>query len=302
MPVVLPKGKKYPVCLTFDFDAISVWLGAFNATSPSYISRGEYGARCGVPRILDILARHKIKTTFFIPGHTVETYPEVCASIYKAGHEIGHHNYCHESPNSLNYEEEVKIVEKGIRAIEELTGKPPVGYRSPAWDLSPNTLNILADHGFKYESSLMADDRPYWCRLGDKVSKDAPYVFGRNSRILELPVNWALDDFWRFEFVMYPVPPLIMGVNTPDQVFDMWTSEFDYQYKNVKGGVFNIVCHPQVIGRGHRIVMLEKFVSFIERYEGVWFAKCQEIADAWKDEDEQAKRKEEKQLSAIATG
>ncbi|MDH2902027.1 MAG: polysaccharide deacetylase [archaeon] len=281
MPLYLPSGKKYAVCLTFDFDAISLWIGTFRSTSPSYISRGEYGAKCGVPRILELLEKHRIVTTFFIPGHTIETYPEVCDEIRKHGHEIACHNYCHENPLELNYQEENRVIRKGIRAIEWLTGKEPIGYRSPAWDVGPNTIKILENNGFQYDSSLMGDDKPYRCRTGDKASLHRKYLFGKHSKILELPVTWSLDDFWRFEMVL--ASPPTMGVNTPKQVFEMWSSEFEFQYNNVPGGLFNSVCHPQVSGRGHRLIFLDNLIQFMKGYKGVWFARCADVLSCWRD-------------------
>jgi peptidoglycan/xylan/chitin deacetylase (PgdA/CDA1 family) len=203
--------------------------------------------------------------------------------ICEAGDEVAHHNYCHENPNELSYNDEVRVIEKGIKSIEKLTGKAPIGYRSPAWDLSSNTIKILLDHGFKYESGLMANDRPYRCRIGDNETDGSRYEFGEETELLELPVTWSLDDWWRFEFVLYPVPPLSPGVNTPDEVFDMWSREFDYQYKFVKGGVFTSVCHPQVTGRGSRILFLDKLLRFMKKHEGVWFAKCSDLVTAWRD-------------------
>jgi peptidoglycan/xylan/chitin deacetylase (PgdA/CDA1 family) len=277
----LPSDKRQVVCLTFDFDAISLWIGTFRSTSLSLISRGEYGARCGLQRILELLNKHRVVTTFFVPGHTIETYPDICSEIWKNGHEIACHNYCHENPLLLSYEQENRVIRKGIKAIEWLTGKSPIGYRSPAWDVGRNTIKILEDNGIKYDSSLMGDDRPYKCRIGDKASYRRKYAFGRDSKVLELPVNWSLDDFWRFEMVS--LPPQSSGVNTPKQVFDMWSSEFNFLYNNVPGAVFNSVCHPEVSGRGHRLIFVDKLIRFMKRYKGVWFARCADVLSYWKD-------------------
>lgn len=114
----LPEGKKIAVNLGFDFDSSSVWMESFGKTSQVYASRGEYGAVVGVPRILNLLEQYDIKATFFIPGHTVDTFPEICKEIVKRGHEVGHHGYVHEDPTDLSYEEEDAIIIKGLETLE----------------------------------------------------------------------------------------------------------------------------------------------------------------------------------------
>jgi len=160
----MSQSSRPTVCLTFDFDAISVWLGSFGVDTPTAISRGEFGARVGVPRILRLLAREQINATFYIPGHTVDSVPEVCAEIRDAGHEIGHHGYLHESPVTLDEQHEREVIEKGLESLQRL-GVTPAGYRSPGWDLSANSVRLLLEYSFVYDSSMMgADYQPYWCR------------------------------------------------------------------------------------------------------------------------------------------
>jgi peptidoglycan/xylan/chitin deacetylase (PgdA/CDA1 family) len=169
------KTERDTVCLTFDFDALSVWLGGFAQVTPAMLSLGEFGARVGVPRILALLERYGIGATFFIPGHTVESFPEVTAAIVAAGHEVGHHGYGHEDPSSQTPAEERASLERGMTALEAVTGQRPGGYRSPSWDYSDLTLSLLVEYGFLYDSSLFAGDfYPYRPRLGDVVSKDRP--------------------------------------------------------------------------------------------------------------------------------
>jgi len=141
------------VCLTFDFDAISIWIGPMGATSPNMISRGEFGP-VGVERILKLLDREGIPATFFVPGHTADTYPESVRAIVAAGHEIGH-GYLHENPVALaSREEERAILERGLEALERVTGSRPVGYRSPAWDNSPHTIGLLPDKSAESPGAL----------------------------------------------------------------------------------------------------------------------------------------------------
>jgi len=278
MPVDMPSNATCAVCLTFDFDAMSVWLN-LKERSPTSISRGEFGARVGIWRILTLLGTHDIKTTFFVPGHTADTYPEIVRKIHENGHEIAHHGYCHESPADLKYEEEVAILDKGISSLKAITGKRPLGYRSPSWETSPNTLKLLLERSFIYDSSTMADDfTPYKCRIGDKASTSKPFKFGRECRLLEIPVAWNLDDWTLFEYEE------CSGLSAPSRVYEIWCGDFDYMYKHVENGVFNLTLHPQVIGRGHRIVVLDKLIKHMKSVTSVWFARMIDVANEFLDE------------------
>ena len=266
------------VCLSFDFDAICLWLGSLNATSPSAISRGEFGA-VATRRLLDMLARWDIKSTWFIPGHTIDTYPDLVRRVADAGHEIGHHNYCHENPISLSLDEERRVLDRGTETIRLITGKAPEGFRSPAWDLSPHSLGLLLERGFLYDSSLMGNDyTPYYCRVGDVAAKDGPYIFGREVEMVELPVTWGLDDFPAFEW-LYGVN---QGLSAPSQVYERWAGDFDYLCDFVGAGVYCLTMHPQVIGRGHRLLMLNRLVEHMKERTGVRFSTMAEVAREWK--------------------
>ena len=270
------------VCLTFDFDAISLWIGPLGATSPSMISRGEFGP-VGVERILKLLDREGIPATFFVPGHTADTYPESVRAIVAAGHEVGHHGYLHENPVSLaSREEERAILERGLAALERVTGTRPVGYRSPAWDNSPHTIGLLLEYGFRYESSLMGHDfLPYWCRVGDVIRPDGPYEFGTSVDLVELPVSWILDDFPHFEYLRVGnrVSP---GLSAPSKVEEIWRDEFGFMYREIAGGTFTLTMHPQVIGRGHRMLLLERLIAHFKSHEGVRFTTLATAAEEFR--------------------
>lgn len=270
------------VCLTFDFDALCIWIGPREAASPSAISRGEFAA-VGVARLLKMLEARNLKATFFIPGHTVETYPASVLAILEAGHEVGHHGYLHENPVSLpSKEAERAVLERGFEAFQKVAGVRPEGYRSPAWDNSPHTIELLLEFGFRYESSLMAHDfRPYWCRVGDVPNTDGPYLFGNNVDLVEMPVSWVLDDFPHFEFVksggqLYP------GLSAGSKVEEIWKDEFAFMLREEQGGVFNLTCHPEIIGRGYRMLMLERLVDHMLEQDGVQFTTLGEAASAWR--------------------
>jgi peptidoglycan/xylan/chitin deacetylase (PgdA/CDA1 family) len=261
--------------LTFDFDAMSVWIGGTD--NPAAVSRGEFGA-VAVPRILSLLERHEARGTFFIPGHTALAYPDLVRRIIAGGHEIGHHGWVHENPADFDEAGERNVFERGLEALDRVAAVRPVGYRSPAADMSKRTLELLLEYGMLYDSTCAGSDfAPYYLRIGDEFPKDGPYVFGTSVDLVEVPFSWILDDFPHMEFES--------GWSTeqsaPSTVLEIWQGEFDYAYDEVPGGVFDLCMHPQVIGRGHRIRMLERFIESMER-PGVAFEPLAEAADRWR--------------------
>lgn len=268
--VRLPEGKKIAVNLGFDFDSTSVWMESFGKTSQVYASRGEYGAVVGVPRILDLLDKYDIKANFFIPGHTIDTFPEVCKEIVARGHEVCHHGYVHEDPTDLSYEEEEAIMVRGLECLEKI-GVKPIGYRSPGFDFSPNTLDILEKYGFKYDSSLMGNDFYPYCPKYCTVNFDKGNEFSEPSSVVEMPASWYMDDFPHSEFIMTRT-----GMKPQSQIFEIWTGTYDYGVENTENGMLTVAMHPQVIGRPHNIVMLEKFIKHVLETGG-YFATFAEI-------------------------
>ncbi len=268
--VNIPGNKKVAVNLGFDFDAFSVWMETFKQTSQAYLSRGEYGAEVGVPRILKLLKKYGITASFCIPGHTADSYPDVCKSIIDAGHEVVHHGYVHEDPTNLGIEEEEAILIKGFEALARIGAKPQ-GYRSPGFDLSENTLMLLEKHGIKYDSSLMGNDfYPYHPRFCE-VHFDKGNQYKEPSGIVEMPVTWYLDDFPHFEFIGSRT-----GMKPQSQVFEMWKTYFDYAVNNTQNGMMVITMHPQVIARPHHITMLEELIRHMQN-NGAWITSLNEI-------------------------
>jgi peptidoglycan-N-acetylglucosamine deacetylase len=258
--------RRCAVALCFDFDAESLWIMK-NLTTPSFMSRGEYGARVGVPRILTLLQKYDIKVTFFVPADTARRHSDLVKEIHARGHEIGHHGDLHENPTKLSLAEEERVLRTGIDTLQKLTGEQPRGYRSPAWDLSPNTIGLLRQHGFLYDSSMMADDfRPYWV-----VDKE------KQTDIVELPVSWELDDAAHFLFTFSPV--YYTGMADPDKVYGIWATEFEGAYLNE--GVYVLTMHPQLIGRYHRLKMVEQLIQHMGSHDGVWFTTCANIVADW---------------------
>jgi peptidoglycan-N-acetylglucosamine deacetylase len=251
------------VCLTFDFDAISGWISR-GMTSPGPISRGEFGPHVGVPRILALLRDRGIRSSWYVPGHTLESYPQVCERVAAAGHEIGHHGWTHRPPASLTRDEEEEELVRANEAIHRLVGRYARGYRSPSWDLSAHSVELLLKYGFVYDSSMMADDYiPYRVRAGDLISLEQPAVFGRETPLIEMPVSWTLDDYPHFEFLRTPTWVLPGNMNA-NAVLQNWVDDFIYLNERLDWGVITYTFHPFVIGRGHRMLALHKLVSALE--------------------------------------
>ena len=268
---------RHIVCLSYDFDVQSGFISR-GLTSPTPLSRGEFGV-VGSKRILSLLASHNIPTTWFVPGFTIETYPEACEAVVKGGHEIGHHSWAHIAPASQTLEEEEADMVRASESIERLTGKRAVGYRSPAWDLSDNTLNLLLKYGFEYDSSMMGGDYvPYPVRQGDHVKLGEPVRFGTPTSLIEMPISWHLDDHPHFEYWRLPntVNP---GLQSARVVMDSWLDEFRYFKKATDFGILTYTMHPYVLGRGNRMLAFEGFVESLIK-EGAEFMTMQDALKA----------------------
>lgn len=263
-PTAWPNGAQVAVSISFDLDTEALWLGFYKQSSASYISRGVYGARAGMPRILRLLDKHEIPATFFTPVMSMVLHPDTLQHILACPrHELAFHSYVHESVTAFKGSEERETYEKALAKFTELTGKRPVGFRSGAWDLTPQTLSIVKDLGFLYDSSLMADDDPYMIVAG-----------GVDSGIIELPIEWMLTDtpFFQGQWVNR-----LSAVKPTAEVFSIWSEEFDAAYRD--GGMFILVLHPQVIGRRPRIELLDRLITHMKsKPGGVWFATHEQIA------------------------
>jgi peptidoglycan/xylan/chitin deacetylase (PgdA/CDA1 family) len=269
---------RHIVCLTFDFDAISGFI-ARGMTTPTPISRGEFGVVAS-ERILTLLKRYEIPTTWFIPGHTLETFPEACGKVFAAGHEIGHHGWTHVPPASLAREQEEAGLLRANAAIRALTGQDARGYRSPSWDLSTNTIELLLEHGFLYESSMMGHDYlPYRARQGDVIELEKPARLGPQSPLIEMPISWTLDDYPHFEFVRTNTS-ILGGLKPASGVLENWYDDFDYMTRIMEWGIITYTCHPYVIGRGHRMLMLERLIDKL-RARGAVFLTMEDAAREW---------------------
>lgn len=265
----MEKNAKHIVCLTFDFDAMSGWI-ARGMTSPTPISRGEFGPNVALPRILSLLRKYGISSSWYIPGHTLETYPDECRRVCDAGHEIGHHGWTHRPPASLSREQEEEELARANESIRRVTGRTARGYRSPSWDLSPHSVALLLKHDFLYDSSMMGDDyTPYRVRESDVIEPDRPALFGRPTRLIEMPVSWTLDDYPHFEFVRTQTW-ILQGLMNAENVLANWVDDFLYLKNSLDWGVITYTFHPFVIGRGHRMMALDKLIRTLKGNDAVF--------------------------------
>ena len=278
-PVASPVVPRHIVCLTFDFDTQSGFI-ARGMTTPTPLSRGEFGGRVACGRILQFLKERGIKSTWFTPGFTIESWPKESAAVAEGGHEIGHHSWAHiPNANQTRDEEEADLV-RANDAIARLTGRKARGYRSPSWDLSENTIDLLLAHGFLYDSSLMgADYWPYRARRGDQAELGKPYRFGEETALIEMPISWSLDDYPHFEFVRTPTT-VLPGLHSARTVMDNWRDEFSYMQQAVEWGVLTYTMHPYVIGRGYRMLALEGLVKDLAAAGAVFMTMADAAAEA----------------------
>lgn len=281
--------KQIFVSIGVDVDAVAGWLGSYGGEdSPDDISRGMFAGEVGTPRLLDLFAKHGLTTTWFIPGHSVETFPVQMGEVAKAGHEIGIHGYSHENPIAMTREQEQAVLDKSFDLITDLYGKPPTGYVAPWWEFSPVTNELLLEKGIKYDHSLMHNDfTPYYVRVGDKWTKIdysqhpdtwmKPLVRGQETDLIEIPANWYLDDLPPMMFIKKS--PNSHGFVNPRDIEQMWQDQFDWVYANMDYAVFPITIHPDVSGRPQVLLMLDRLIKYIKSHDGVQFVTMDAIAD-----------------------
>jgi peptidoglycan/xylan/chitin deacetylase (PgdA/CDA1 family) len=266
---------RHIVCLTFDFDTQSGFI-ARDMTTPTPLSRGEFGAMAS-RRILAFLKSRGIKATWFIPGFTIESWPRECEAVVEAGHEVAHHSWAHVPPAMQTREQEEADLVRANEAIVRLSGRKARGYRSPSWDLSAHTIDLLLTHGFLYDSSLMGSDYlPYRARRGDAAKLGEPFRFGEQTALIEMPISWSLDDYPHFEFVRTPTT-VLPGLQPARAVMQSWLDEFHYMKKTVDWGALTYTMHPYVIGRGYRMLALGDLIEKLAN-AGAVFATMEEAA------------------------
>jgi peptidoglycan/xylan/chitin deacetylase (PgdA/CDA1 family) len=272
--------SKHIVCITFDFDAISGFVARCSPT-PTPVSRGEFGPRVAAPRLLALMKKHRIQSSWYVPGHTIETFPDAVKSVVDAGHEIGHHGWKHVSPAGLSLEEEEAELVRGNEAIKRISGQYARGYRSPGWDLSPHSVGFFLKHGFTYDSSMMGNDyMPYYARQGDVIQLDQPAQRGAVTSLVEMPISWTTDDAPHFEY-MRTGNAVRPGLMNAALVLENWLNDFSYMKKAVDWGVLTFTFHPFISGRGHRIMMLERLIKQLKQ-NGAVFQRVDETVQEFR--------------------
>jgi len=286
----MTERKEILCAFGIDVDAVAGWLGSYGGEdSPLDISRGMFSGEVGVPRLLQLLDRFGIKATWFIPGHSIETFPEQIKAVAAAGHEIGVHGYSHENPIAMTPEQEEVVLDRCIELITQLGGKRPTGYVAPWWEFSPVTSELLLKKGIKYDHSLMHQDfQPHYVRTGDTWTNIdytkhpdewmKPLVRGDNvTNLIEIPANWYLDDLPPMMFIKESANS--HGFVSPRDLEQTWRDQFDWVYREYDSAIFPITIHPDVSGRPQVLMMLERFYSYITSHPGVRFVTFDEIAD-----------------------
>ncbi len=256
-----PDGARCAFALSFDCDHETFELGTGQAAI-GRLAWGEFGRRTGVPRILRVLQRHGVRTSFFVPAVSGLIEPDALRPIADCGHEIGVHGWIHENTSRLERSVESDLMVRARETLAEITGAEPVGHRAANWDLSRHTIELVAEHGFAYDSSLMADDSCY-----ELIAN------GRPTGVVEIPVDWVRDDA---VYLLFNRTPTTRPWTSPDTVFDIFRREFDAAFE--EGGVCQLVFHPFVIGYRSRIWILDRLIEHARSKGAVWFPTHAELA------------------------
>jgi peptidoglycan/xylan/chitin deacetylase (PgdA/CDA1 family) len=272
-----------------DIDAVAGWIGSYGgADSPSDIQRGVWAGEVGTPRLLKLFEKCNLRTSWFIPGHSIETFPDQVRMVADAGHEIGAHGYLHENPVSMTPAQEEAVLVRSIELVEKLSGRAPRGYVAPWWEMSSVTAELLLKYGFAYDHSQgYRDFVPFYARTGEQwttidYSKTAgewmkPLQHGKEIDLVEIGANWYVDDLPPMMFMK--ASPNSHGFVSPRQIEELWRDQFDWLYRELDYGVFPITIHPDVSGRPQVLLMLERLIEYIGSHEGVRWATMEEIAE-----------------------
>jgi peptidoglycan/xylan/chitin deacetylase (PgdA/CDA1 family) len=283
--------KNIQIAFGVDVDAVAGMLGSYGGEdSPCDISRGMFAGEVGGPRLIRLFEKYNLPATWFVPGHSIETFPELTRMIVDAGHEIGVHGYSHENPIAMTREQETTILDRSIELITDVSGRRPTGYVAPWWEFSSVTNEILLERGIKYDHSLMHKDfEPYYVRVGDSWKKidyarDAqtwmePLVRGVETDLVEIPANWYLDDLPPMMFIK--AAPNSHGFVNPRDIEQMWKDQFDWVYREMDQATFTMTIHPDVSGRPQVLLMLERLIEYFNSFDGITWNTFDQIADSF---------------------
>jgi len=285
--------RKVSISFGVDVDAVAGWLGSYGGEdSPLDISRGIFAGEVGVPRLLKLFDKYGIKTTWFIPGHSLETFPEQMAAVRDAGHEIGLHGYSHENPNALTLAQQKDILDHTYDLLTEFNhGVPPKGSVAPWWETSKEGTMLLLEKGIEYDHSNMAhDSQAYYLRdqdLWTKIDYSStaktwmkPLIRGKETGLVEIPANWYLDDLPPMMFIKES--PNSHGWVNPRDVEQLWKDMFTYLYREEQDFIFPLTIHPDVSGRPQVLLMLERFIEWINTHDDVHWVRMIDMANEFR--------------------
>jgi peptidoglycan/xylan/chitin deacetylase (PgdA/CDA1 family) len=260
-PKSWPNGARVAVALTFTLNNTANMI-ATGDSAVVQLTGGEFGAVSGLPRVLNVLDRHNVPATFFIPATAAIVDPQMIPEILKRKrHEIGTLGWSDENPQTIGAAEEEQLLLKAVEYLTKATGKKPVGARGPSGLASIHTMGLLKKHGFLYDSTLLAMDEPYELVLA-----------GQPSRLVELPPSRYLDDQMTLAAARFGPSAL----PSPELVFEVYRDDFDMAYE--EGTLFLLTLHPHLIGMRSRISYLDALIHYIKGKPNVWFATGEEIA------------------------
>ncbi|PMD64017.1 glycoside hydrolase/deacetylase [Hyaloscypha bicolor E] len=287
--------KRVLVGYGVDIDAVAGWLGSYGGEdSSSDISRGMFAGTIGVRRLLKLFEKNNMKATWFIPGHSLETFPDECALIRDSGHEIGLHGYSHENPADMTLEQQRDVLDKTYRMLTDFCGKPPRGSVAPWWETSKEGAELLLSYGIEYDHSMSHDDaQMYWLRIGDSWTKIdygkkaeewmKPLMKGKPTGLVEIPASWYIDDLPPMMFIK--TAPNSHGWVDPKVVEQLWMDHFDYFYENYEEFCFPMTIHPDVSGRPHVLKMHQRIIDHINKHEGVEWVTFEQMSDDFKSKN-----------------
>ncbi|XRM36828.1 hypothetical protein ABZX51_000313 [Aspergillus tubingensis] len=293
-------SKKIRVAISIDLDAVSGWLGT--GKSPDNIladySAGFFGARVGVPRLLNMLKKLNLadRCTWFVPGHSAESFPDEVQQVVDSGCEIALHGYAHEGAYQMTPEQERDVLVKCIDIAKKLTGKKPVGYRAPLYQLRESTLDLLEEFGFEYDSSITEHDsypifaprRPAiepidFSKPASSWMKPLPASSDRRPLVC-VPCNWYMEDMTPMQFL--PHAPNSHGYTDARVMENMWKDRFLWIRENEEEPLFPILMHPDTSGMVHVIGMQERFLNWLKSWgDEVEFCQTVEVAKWFREKE-----------------
>ncbi|KAB8698116.1 hypothetical protein FH972_026366 [Carpinus fangiana] len=307
-----PKQGKIKVLLSVDFDAVSGWLGTGQhpSNNMSDYSAGFFSARVGVPRLLRLFSRLGVSkhVTWFLPGHSIESFPDRARAIVASGAEIGLHGYCHEGAPQLTEQQEADVLDRCIAVAHALTGKPPAGYRAPLYQLRESTAALLQARGLRYDASLTHHDSRMYRLPASPIPAIVAPAFTPDARaadwmvplpqgitapdaarraLVEVPSNWYGEDMTPLQF--YPHTENSAGYVPTGVVEGMWKERMEFLIREaneepfegeVGPTVFTLTLHPDTSGMAHIIGMVERFIGWCKGLEKEGIVEFSTMGDA----------------------